>query len=152
MGEGHHGDQRQIGGGAHRLHGYHQLVDAEEGLENQQIGTAAGEDRRLLGVGRRDHGPPLGFVEIEDTGQRRHRPRDQDVLPGDLTRLARQLDGLGVDSFGEIAGAGALQPRPRAAEGRGLDELGAGLDIGEVDIEHGLRVLVCGEVEARSLG
>ena len=148
VGKGHHGDQRQIGDAPHRLHRDRQLVDPEEGLENQQIGTAAGKDRGLFGMGHRDHGPPLGFVEIEHTGQRRHRPRDQDVLPRDFARLARELDRGGVHRLGEIADPGALEAGPRAAEGRGLDELGAGFDIGEVDIEHRLRVLVCGEVEA----
>ncbi len=99
-------------------------------------------------MGRRDHGPPLGFVEIEDTCQRRHRPRDQDVLPGDFTRLARELDRGGIYRLGDIADPNALEARPRAAECRGLEELGAGFDIGEVDVEHRLRVLVCGEVEA----
>lgn len=52
-----------------------------------------------------------------------------------ISRLAGQLHRLGVDGLDEICALVALQPRPGGAEGRGFDQFGARLEVGEVDVQ-----------------
>ena len=86
----------------------------------------------------------MAAVEI---AVRADRARDEDVLPGDLPRLARELDPA-LDELGdpvvEQMGRELVAVR---AEGVRLDQLGARADEGGVGGDHGL-----GGDEVRLLG
>ena len=147
LGKREHGDQRQVGDVADGADRELQLVEPEERLEDEEVGAAAGEHGRLLGVGDGDGAAALVLVHVEDAGERADRAGDERVDAGDLARLAGELDAGGVDRVDELAGPDALEARARGGEGGGLEQLGAGLEVGEVDVEHLARVLHRGEVE-----
>ena len=152
VGEGHHADEWQVGDASGRRDRDSQLVNPKESFEDKQIGAAASEDCRLLRMRRLDHRATLGLIEIEDSCQRRNRPRHQHISARDLPRLPRQLDRGGIDLFSEVADPATIHARPRAAKGSCLDQLGSGLDIGQMNVEHFLWMLVGGDIEARTLG
>ena len=146
VGEGHHTDDRQIGDAAGRRHCDGELIDPEKGLEDEQVGASPRQNRGLLRVGRWNHCAAFGFVEIEDPGQRCDRPRHQHVTTRDLARLARELDCGRIDLFSTVANPSTFHARPGAAESGGLNELGPGFDIGQMNIEHRLWMLEGGNV------
>jgi hypothetical protein len=96
-----------------------------------------------------DHAQAVGLVDVDDACQWSDRAGHQAVASRDLARLPRQLDRGRVDRLDQFAGVVAREPRARGGEARGLDQLGAGLEVGEVDREHLRRVLVRREVEQR---
>ena len=151
-GEGEQTDQRKVADLTNRLDRQRELVKAKKGLEKEQIGAAPGEHLRLFRVAGGDDPGPVRLVEIDDPGERPDGAGDEAVDPRDLARLASELDRGGVGRFDEVGGALTRQPRARGAEGRRFDELGARLEIGEVDIENHIRVGQGGGLEARPDG
>ncbi len=87
-------------------------------------------------VGGGDRGRAGGLVEVDHAGERPDRAGDQAVHAGDLARLAGELDAGGVDRLDPVAGVQPLEARARSRERGGLDELGAGREVREVDLEH----------------
>ncbi len=121
------GDQRRLG-----------VAGVLAGLDDEEVDPALEQPARLLGEARHQ------LVEGDAAG-------DADRLVGGAHGAddeARPIGGgeLVAASHRELGGAPVELPRPvgqavlgehdrRAAEGVGLDEIGAGLEIGAVDIE-----------------
>jgi hypothetical protein len=152
LGEREHRHDRRIGDPLDRLHRDLHLVQAEEGLQHQQVGAAAGQHGGLLGMGLGDAAAPLPRVEVKDARQRSHGARDEHRPAGHLPGLAGDLHGLGVAALGLISGPQPLQSRPGGAERGGLDQPGAGRDVALVHLAHRLRVIDAGQVQRRPLG
>ncbi len=123
--EGHERDDRQArhgtDGGDRRL----EIVEVEERLDREQVGAPALEDLRLL--------------RVRPRRVRADRAGDEDLAAGHLARLAREPDALGVDPLEVVVEEGRRKLRPVGAERVRLDEVGAGADVAEVDVDDGLR-------------
>ena len=78
---------------------------------------------------------PVRFVDVDHAGERADRARHEAVDARDLARLAGELDRGGVDRLDDLARVEAVELGPGGGERGGLDQLGAGLQVGEVDGE-----------------
>src|SRR5207302_6452805 len=144
LGEGHLGDDRQVGGFLRRAHGREQLGKIGKSLENQEIGAAFEQGGDLFLEGRRRLGDRDAADRLELLADGADRPGEEDRLAGDLAGLARQLDGPEVDvAYPPLeAVAGGLAPAGTA--GIGFDQRGAGGSVRSVNF---LDDFVLGEVE-----
>jgi hypothetical protein len=114
------------------------LEDVLRGLDDDQVGAALDEPRRLLGedldqLGEGD--PAQGrVVGGRQVAGRPDRAGDEAVLAGGA---ARDLGRLAVDLERVLAEAPLLELQARTLEGVGLDHLGAGLEHRGMDpLDH----------------
>ena len=141
--EGHQGDDRQRGLGAHGLDGGHQLVEVEERLDHEEVDAATLEYLRLLRVERR----VVRDVEGLELAERADRPRDEDVPSRDLARLPCEAHTCGVDRLEVVLEEVGGELAPVGAERVRLDQLRAGPDEARVQRDHAL-----GGAQVRLLG
>ena len=122
--EGQHRDDRQAGNALDGLDRGRQLVELEERLDHEEVDASPVQQSRLLG----EVIAPFGRIDVAQFTERADRARDVDVAPGDLARLARQLDAGLVDPLELVLEVMRAQLVAVCAERVRLDQLGAGLD------------------------
>ena len=111
------------------------------GLDQDGVGIALDEAHGLHGEGVLE----LAIGDVPEARQTRAGTdrADDEAAPAvarePLDRLVRQLAGATVDLDGAVGEAELAQRDGRAAEGVGLDRVGAGLEIGAVDVAHEVR-------------
>ena len=140
--EGQQRHDRQRGDAAYRLDRLLELGEVVERLHHEEVDAAALEDGGLL----RERREAL-VLRVADVAERPDRAADVDDTAGDLARVARELHAGGVDLLellleevrGELAAVRAERVR--------LDELGAGADEPEMEVDDAL-----GGADVRLLG
>ncbi len=125
--ERHQRDDRERGDAAHRLDRVAQLVQVVERLDHEEVGAAALEDLRLVGEQLAAHARGRGLAERAD------RAGDENVAAGHLARVAGELDRGGVDPLEVVLEEVLRELAPVRAERVRLDQLGAGVDEGDVE-------------------
>ena len=129
------GEQRDDGEARDRPDGLDrvdELVEVVERLDHEQVGAPALEHRRL--VGEELTALPRGHRLAE----RPDRARDEDLAPGHLACVARELHGGRVDPLEVVLEEVVRELAAVRAEGVRLDELRARVD--EADVERDDRV------------
>ena len=131
--EGEHRQDGERRDAPHRFDRGHELVELEEGLDREEVDAAALEHLGLLGE------ELLAFVcGNASFAERADRAGDEDVAPGDLARLAGELDAGAVDLVKVVLQVARGELAPVGAEGVRLDQVGAGLDEADVELDDGL--------------
>src|SRR5581483_9377539 len=95
-----------------------EIAEVEERLDHEQVGAAALEHARLVGVA-------AGGVGTD-------RPGDEDVASGDLARLACEPDSGARDLLELVVEEVLGELRPVGAERVRLDQLRSGADVAEM--------------------
>ena len=139
--EGHQRDDRQARHAAHGLDRIDELLEVVEGLDHEEVGAAALEDRRLLGE---QVVPQARRGRLAD---RADRAGDEDLAAGHVARLPRELDRRGVDRLDVVLEEVARELAAVGAEAVRLDQLRAGVDVADVERDDDLR-----RAEVRLLG
>src|SRR5439155_18805008 len=119
--EAEHRDDREAGDSLDALDRVDELLEIVEGLDDEEVGAAAFEDRRLLAEELAPDARARGFAERPD------RAGDEDVPPSGLARATRELHGLRVDSLELVLEEVVRELAPVRGERVRLDELGAGV-------------------------
>ena len=132
--EGEHGHDRQARDTLDGLDRGGQLVQVEEGLDHEEVDTAAVEERRLLA----EDGPTLGLVEATELAERADGAGDVDVAARDLPRLPCQLHARLVDRGDLVLEEAGAQLVPVGTKCVGLDQLRAGGDEARVQGDDAL--------------
>jgi hypothetical protein len=129
-------DQRQIGDRGGDRDRLHQLVQVAEGLQDQQVGRAVGDEREDL---LPDHLHPLVGADPAAL-QRGHRGRDrpghQHLTAGPVGGGPGQPDPGPVDLRDLVRETVVGQPEPVGAERVGLDDVRARRQVAVVDGGH----------------
>jgi len=156
FGEGHLGDDRQVGRFLRRADRREQLGEIGEGLQHEEIGAAFEQGRDLFLEGGRRLGDRNAADGLELLADGPDRPGEEDRLAGDLARLARQFHRPEVDVAHAPFEAVAGELDPVGAEGIGLDQLRASRNVRSVnfldDFGLGEVEFVEGSLEADAAG
>ncbi len=121
------------GGLARGEDGLAQLVEVGEGLEDQQVDAGLEQRLDLLAEDGARLGEGGGTERLDADAQRSDRAGHEGRLSG---RLARQAHAGLVDGLQLLGEAEGGQARAVGAEGVGLEDLRAGLDVLLVDFLH----------------
>src|SRR5262249_23502339 len=122
---------RQARDGAHLRDCALELAEVEERLDHEEVDSAAFEDARALRV-------LAGGADGAG---------DEDVAAGDLAGLPGELDGVARDPLEVVLEEVLGEPVAARSEGVRLDQVGAGPDVAEVDVDDAL-----GRAQVRLLG
>ena len=129
----------RLGGPAGLVDRPREVFEQRERLEHEQVDPALEQPVELLADGR-----PNGRLAQPQqlAGRRAERPdgsADPGVAPDHVAGLAGELRAAPVECARPVGQAVRGQPDPVGAEGRGLDQLGAGLEVLAVDRPDDLR-------------
>ena len=156
FGEGHLGDDRQVGRFLRRADGREQLGEIGEGLQHQEVSAAFEQGRDLFLECCRRLSDRDAADRLELLADGADRPGEEDRLARDLPGLARQLDRAEVDVPHPPFEPVTAELDPVGAEGIGFDQLGAGGNVRSVNFldDFGLCEveLVEGALEAHAAG
>ncbi len=130
-------------GGDRRL----ELAEVVERLDEEQVDASGLEDLRLLGEQR-----AAVVLRVGEVAERADRAGDQHLPSRDLSRLARDLDAVGVDPLDLVLQEASCELASVRTEGVGLDQLSARIDEAEVEREDALGRADVGFLGQRSRG
>ena len=151
LAEGHRRDDRHVGRPVGLVDGQQQVVEVEEGLDDEEVDAALEQAVDLLPEG----GPDRGLVGVAELAggcaQGADAAADPRVPAADVPGLAGDLRRASVEARRVVGEAVRVEAHPVGAEGQGLDEVGAGVEVLAVERRDKVRAGRRQLVEARAL-
>ena len=133
LAEGHRRDQRHVRRAPGLRHGEQEVMEVEEGLDDQEIDAALEEAIDLLAVDRPDGGVVRVAQLAGGRAERADAAADPRIPSADVAGLAGDLGGAAVQATRLGGEAEAIQAQPVGPERQGLDEVCARVQVLAVD-------------------
>ena len=151
LAEGHRRDDRHVRRPVGLVDGQQQVVEVEEGLDHEEVDAALEQPVDLLPEG----GPDRGLVGVAELAggcaQGADAAADPRVPAADVPGLAGDLRRPSIEACRVVGEAVRVEAHPVGAEGQGLDEVGAGVEVLAVERRDEVRAGRRQLVEARAL-